>query len=702
MAIIGTIRKNGWILIVMMTLALGGFILMEIVENSQRNAAGGANTLGKVNGKEIKRSDFERYQSLIYSNPGNNTYQIRQQVWNYFVDQAIISELADKMGLGVSKDELLDLQFSEIPENLSRLIKERYRSQDGNVDMNYLQSVKQAIQSNQLTDPTYRATWAEQEKEIIKERLQEKIMESLQKALYTPTWQAEMLFREGSERLDYARVRIPYDKIPESEVGLTDDDYKSFLKQNPNLYEQTEEARILNYVVLDVFPTSADSTNALEAVKKLIADLRAAENDSLMIVANEGLYDEAYRTKDNLPLVVADSLMRLPIGSIIGPYIENSTWNAVKILDRKVVPDSVRVSQIQFPATQPGLNRADSLLAELQAGRVRFDTLARISQDPIGAARGGDIGFIGADSDKGENYVNTVFYKAEKGKFYRVISQQGVFIVTVTDRKFVKNETGVKAAYLSRAIEPSKSTQQIIKDKAVELIQKAKTLEDLSRIALEMGLNMQTSQPLRRNDFIVGALGANEGSRDMVRWAFEERTRKGSVSQEVFSFRDGQSGYYDSKYVVAALKEIVPKGKATVATLKGLPEAEQRIKNLKRAELITARSMQASGNLSALANLWEIKVDTIRGAMFSQSGGEPRVTGVAFGLKTGEVSAPIPGNSGVYAVQPLTAKTETTPPADLTMFRRQGTSTANTLLVRELMPSLRKKSDLIDNRSSIF
>jgi hypothetical protein len=36
MALIGTIRKNGWILIVAMALALGGFILMDVMSNSQR------------------------------------------------------------------------------------------------------------------------------------------------------------------------------------------------------------------------------------------------------------------------------------------------------------------------------------------------------------------------------------------------------------------------------------------------------------------------------------------------------------------------------------------------------------------------------------------------------------------------------------------------------------------------------------------
>jgi hypothetical protein len=77
MALIGTIRKNGWILIATMVLALGGFILMDIVSNTQRYGAGDVNSLGNVNGKEIKRSEFDNYEKLVYTNAQGNSYQIR-------------------------------------------------------------------------------------------------------------------------------------------------------------------------------------------------------------------------------------------------------------------------------------------------------------------------------------------------------------------------------------------------------------------------------------------------------------------------------------------------------------------------------------------------------------------------------------------------------------------------------------------------
>jgi peptidyl-prolyl cis-trans isomerase D len=197
MALIGTIRKNGWILIAMMTLALGGFILMEIIENAQRTSAGDVNTLGKVNGEEIKRNEFESFQELVYANSQGNTFQIRNQIWNYFVENAIVAQISEELGLGVGKDELNELQFGN---NISPIIAERFRGNDGQVNRATLQSIKAAIEGGQFTDPVNRAYWATQEKEVIKDRLQSKIINLVSKGLYTPQWQAEATYRENNEQ----------------------------------------------------------------------------------------------------------------------------------------------------------------------------------------------------------------------------------------------------------------------------------------------------------------------------------------------------------------------------------------------------------------------------------------------------------------------------------------------------------------------
>lgn len=700
MALIGTIRKNGWILIVAMTLALGGFILMDIMSNSQRYSAGDVNTLGKVNGEVIKRSDFDNYEKLVYTKSTGNSLQIRSQIWDYFVKQALVSQEADKIGLGVSKEELMDLQFGN---NISPIIAERFKDDSGRPNMAMLNGVKSAIEGGQFTDPVNRAYWAVQEKEIVARREEDKLTGLVSKGLYTPAWQAEMVFHESNDRVDFRYVMIPYDRVKDAEAPVSDADYKAFLDENPHLYDQKEESRVLALVEFDVKPTSADSAAARTALAGLVEDFRTTKDDSSFVAINNGVMDEAYKAKTTLPAVIADTMMRLPIGTVVGPYLDGNDYKLAKILDRKVVPDSVRARHILIrdPKNPASKATVDSLFALLESGKQRFDSLAaKASQDPGSAKKGGDLGWFPENAMVPE-FNDICFYTGEQGKLYKVASRFGWHIIEITGKKFIKNSTSVKAAYIPHRIEPSKATQQAAKDKALAVVQSAKTLEDLTAQGGQQGFLVQNSPALKASDFSVGSIGSGEDARTLVRWAFDAKTKQGSVSPELFVFRDPQGGYFDSKYVVAALRTIIPEGPSTITTLKTLQEAENKVKNLKKGEFI--KSKIQTTDFGALAAQWNARQDTVHGASFLQSqAGEPRIQGLLFNMTPGQISQPIMGNSGVFLISPVTAKTQTQAPTDLTMFRRQMSSSAMVAVRTNLIKSMTKDAKVQDNRARFF
>ncbi|MDX1911552.1 MAG: peptidylprolyl isomerase [Saprospiraceae bacterium] len=700
MALIGTIRKNGWILIVAMALALGGFILMDVVSNSQRYSAADVNLLGKVAGAEIKRSEFETYQQLVYSDPKSNTYQVRNQAWTYFTEKAVIEQEAEALGLGVSKDELLDLQFGV---NISPIITERFQNPDGQPNRAMLAGIKNAIETGQFSDPKNRAYWAVQEKEVVKARLQEKFVNAIGKGMYTPSWQAEMVFKENNERRDFRMVRIGYDKVKDEEAQVADSDYEALLSEYPHLYDQAEESRVVSYVTFDVVPTSAD-TAAVQAVSaKILADFRAAKEDSTFVIANEGFINNSYIPKDNFPAKIRDSVMTVPLGTILGPVLDKGEWRVIKVLDRKTLPDSVNARHILLrDATPENGAKADSLITLIKSGKARFDSLAmQVSADGGSARKGGDLGWF-TNGAMVPEFNEVCFITGEQGKLYKVSSQFGWHIIEILGKKFIKNEASVKAAIINRRVEPSKPTQQAAKDKAVALIQQAKTIADLETLAGQQNIPFLSTPPLKINDYSAGALGVDEDAREIIRWAYGEDVKVGSVGGEVFAFGDPQGGYFDNKYVVAALKSIVPKGKTTVSLMKSLPEAQQRVKNLKKASILTSR-LQNAGDISALAAQWtEGRVDTIRMGSFMQSSGEPRVAGVVFSLETGKVSEPIVGNNGIYVVQPLTDKTQQQMPADMTMFRRQVTSQSFNSVRTNMMKTLLQLYGVEDHRDRFW
>ncbi len=705
MALIGTIRKNGWILIATMVLALGGFILMDIVSNSQRYNAADVNTLGSVNGKDIRSEDFERYKDAIYTNSTGNDYQIRTQVWNQFVEDAIVKEQADQIGLGVGKDELKELQFGT---NISPVIAERFRGQNGQVDMEQLGQIKQAIESGTLNDEKYkefRIRWSVQEDEVIKQRLQDKMMAMINKGIYAPTWQSEMAFAENNQRVDYLYVRVPYDKVQDSEIKVTDDDYAAYLKENPKLYDQMEETRLVNYISFDVVPTSGDTAAARAKVAGLMAGM-LGKDDSLFVINNEGIYNGTYKAKSELPASVADRFATTPFDSIVGPYIDGGSWTIAKILDRKVLPDSVRARHILLQgATPDNEKKIDSLKNLITSGKVRFDSLAiRASQDGS-APKGGDLGFF-ANGAMVPEFNNVCFNTGDQGKVYKVQTQFGWHLLEITGKKFITNQTSVKAAYISELIRPSTATQQVVKDKALALVQSVKNLQDLEAKAAAENMQLQVSQALKSSDFSIGLLGSGKDARDLVKWAFGKDVDVNDVSKQVFAFVDPNGGYYDAKYAVAALRSIAPKGSATVASLKANAQVEIEVKNRKKAEVIKAK-FNGISDLAAAAAAYGMTVDTARGGSMLQvavpkGGQEPRVLGTVFSLKNGTVSKPIAGKTGVYMVQPISDPVAAPAPAEMSMFRRQVTSVATSAVRTSLMNSLKKNADIKDNRVTFF
>lgn len=703
MALIGTIRKNGWILIVLMTLALGGFIAMEIYSNIQRNSAGDVNTIGRVNGQEIKRSDFDTYEKLVYTNSRSNPYQIRSQVWNYFVENALITEIADDLGLGVPKDELKDLEFGD---NLSPVITDRFKGENGQVNLNNLMQIKAAIEGGQFTDPQYRAYWSIQEKEIVKQRLQDKLTGMVLKGLYTPTWQAEMAFRETNERLDFKYVRVPFERVPDTDVQITEEDYKNFLKEYPGLYDQTEETRTLNFLVFDVAPSATDSSAARENVAKLVDGLRTTTNDSTFAIANNGVYDQNFRSKTELPSTVADSLMKVPVGTVLGPFLEAGNYTIAKVLERKLVPDSVSARHILIrDATPANERKIDSLRALIESGKARFDSLAvRNSQDPGSAAKGGNLGYM-ANGRTVPEFNNVLFNTGEQGKLYKVSTQFGWHLIEITGKKFIKNEASVRCVFISSELAPSDATQKVFEDRAASISQQAKSLTDLQNIASQQGLQLQTSSPLKANDFALSQSVTGEGIRDIIRWAYDKKTKVGDVSKEVFSLRE-QGVYYNSKYVVAALKNVIPGGAATVESIKGQPRVDNEIRSRKKGQIIIDKSTNKS-DLMGFAGQWQVSVDTAKMTNFFQSaaqgiGSEPRVFGTVFSLNKDAVGGPVIGNTGVFLVQPISDRTPVTIPSDLSYPRRQATSMAGSAIRMNLMSEIKKNSEIKDFRSKFF
>ena len=722
MALIGKIRQKKWLLIGSLAAALALFILMLMFDNPNQSFFGGSQTMvGDIEGRKVEYQEFNQIHDMLYSNSTTDGFSGRNFLWNYFVDEALVKQEAEAVGLGVSKPELLKLQFGPEQNRISPVMVSRYQNQNTRqVDMQQLAQLKdivttpgkidQMINDRQLiADFKYR--WVHQEQEVIKDRLQVKLSNMVSKAMYTPNWMAEMISEAQNKKVDFLYVQVPYDEIDNSEVALEDADYKAYFDENKNQFKQDEETRRVEYVVFDVVASAKDSADLKAEVADLVPRFRSAANDSLFVENNLGSIDGAYFPKSSLPATIADTVMSMSIGEVYGPYLETDTYRAVKVRDRKVVPDSVSARHI--------LRRADDL-ASLQAAQKTIDSLKNIiesgvntfeemaiahSEDASNAGKGGDLGTFGQGTMVKE-FNDVCFFKAETGKVYSVVTQFGVHLIQVYEKDFITNEPSVQLAFIDRRVIPSQSTQDEVKEMALQMQEDNGDIEKLRAAAAAKGLKVQTSQWLKANDFAVGTLGSGQGSRELVRWAFGvsqnvSQAEVGDVSPQIYNFQL-QGEYHVSKYAVAALQSIRPAGMPSWQSVKS--EIEPQVVNRKKAELIKGQ-LSGMTDLQAIANKYASSVDTATNVTFASAtipnvGAEPEAVAEAFKVDLNQVSAPVAGTNGVYVVKPTNKPA--VPAANAALARQSSQQQARVQVAGKLVPSLRKNADITDNRSKFF
>lgn len=701
MALIGKIRKNSWLLIILIGFALAAFIMMDMFSGEKSIFGSQQFNVGNINGKNISWNDFQRTENILYNNSNADPFNRRQALWNYYVEESIINEEAEALGLSVGRDELMDLQFGNQP---SPIIQQSFRNpQTGQLDRATLNQFKQQVEDNSITG-FQREYWAVQEKQIRKDRLQSKLAAMVTKGMYTPTWMVEQSHAEQSQSLSFNYVKVPYDQIADADVKVTDSDLNAYLASNAGLYTQKEETRKVDYVTFNVLPTASDSASIKAELNDLKSRFESATEDEMadFTANNYGQYNNGFLKRDQLTGANADNIYNASVGSVIGPYVDGNSYTMAKLMDRRVLPDSAKSRHILIAANSEAQflqaeQTIDSLKNLILTGVSQFDSLAiKFSQDPGSAVKGGVYPNVGINQFVPE-YRDIIFYKGQIGKLYSVRTSYGVHLIEPMGRTRGANSEYVKVAYLRQAIVPTEDTQDDQYEKVYQLVNDNRTIDALKTAAEAQGLSVESSPGFKKNDHIVGALGGGQASRDIVKWAFENSPNVGEVSPEVYRYQD-PTNYHYNKYVVAALKTVQAPGTPALANVRD--DIMPMVMNQKKAALVKGN------NLSSIANTYNTEVDTVSGANFSSGfiaglGNEPKVVASAYNLQNGQVSAPIAGDGGVYILQ-LNNKTAPTAPNNVPQLRKTNNATLSRQVQANLMPSLRKNAKIEDNRSNFY
>ncbi|SEQ69728.1 peptidylprolyl isomerase [Neolewinella agarilytica] len=710
MALIGKIRDNTALILFVIGGAICLFVFQEMSSGANGPLGPVEQAMGRVGHQEIDRADFERTLSGAFS--GGDAYQNRDQLWQFYVNEGLVKEEAENLGLSVSEFELNDLEFGPTPSpiitrnltdpNTGQLNRTLLSQIQGHIDNGTL---KDAVANGEL-NPNIETIWKYQRREIVATRLQEKMGALVSKAMYAPSWQAQEFANNQIASRKVAVVKIPFDEVDNSDVEVSDADMQAYIDENRSVFVNRVESRQLSYVSFKVEATAADSAKIRTLLGEVATDWNketTESGDSLFALANRGSYAPNYLTADNLSPVIADAIMNdVAIGSVYGPYVEGNAMKLAKLIDRKVIADSASTRHILRNATTPDqfkeANRViDSLMNVVQRNRGKFASLAEtFSQDPGSASNGGEYEKV-TPGQFVRPFDNVLFRTGSVGQLYKIRTSYGVHLVEILGRSRTTS-TRAKVAYIVEPIIPSSDTEDAVLAEAQVFLNGKGNLTELKAAAEAAGMEVSQTTPMPLSAYNLPGLGSGQEVKDMMCWAFS--ADEGDVSGIVYTFTDPQL-FYENNYVLVGLEDVLPAGVATVAAVK--ENLEPIVRDLKKGEKISG--MIGGKSLSDLASQYDLKVDTVTSnptlsSLSAGIGNEPKVIAAAAAVATGAVSKPVVGNTGVYVIQGITEPTSSTS-GNLPGARQQINTTIRLQAANSLLPALRVGADIEDDRAEV-
>jgi peptidyl-prolyl cis-trans isomerase D len=673
MAVIQKIRnKYGKLAGGIIAVALVGFILMDAASGKFGDYFGHDSSAMKINGDKVDQREYQthlqEYQTLytMFSQEKGMTDEARarmdEQAVHLLVYEKVAGKICDKLGITTTKDEQKDLIYGANPDPLVQQFKFQgqrvfVNKETGQFDPQYVKAFEQ--QAAQI-DPTGKAmeSWETLKGYALRANRLNKFNSMIVGAIYTPRFLADRTVKEQYNMANINFVKIPFTSVADNDVKVTDDDLKAYMQKHQQMFWSDEPNRTIEYVSFDIVPSKDDSTAALAKLDAMKKEFETTKDDEAFIKrsSDDEMAAPMYVNKKTFMSLYADSIMKLSVGTVFGPYMEGGAYKLTKVLDKKELPDSVKCRHILIATKMQGKDmatdtvakaRIDSIVAAIKSG-IPFDSLAKLSDDAGSKATHGEYTFpLQQKEGLSKEFSDFIFEgKVGEKKTVKVSNDAyaGYHYIEILEQKGIG--PSVKIATVSKQFAASDNTINAAYAKASEFAGKNGTAAQFDEAVKKGNLNKRIAPGVKAQDFSVKGLGP---AREIVRWA--STAKVGDVSQ-VFSFTT------EGRYIVAKLLAVQPKGlKEITPDIRAMLEA--RVKTEKKGQIIAKKyaGMNSLDVIAKTANEQVQHADSVRqnGAFIATGGYAPKAVGYIFNddFKQGTTSPAIVGNDGVFFITVL-------------------------------------------------
>ncbi|MDO9156447.1 MAG: peptidyl-prolyl cis-trans isomerase, partial [Sediminibacterium sp.] len=532
----------------------------------------------------------------------------------------------------------------------------------------------------------------------IQNSLRNKYQNLLIQSVYVPKWMVEKQQADNNAIASASYVYYPYVAVSDSSIKVSDADINNYVKKHSNEFKKEEETRSIAYVTFSAAPTSADSAATLAQINDLKAAFAASSDAAAFLgkVGTELAFYNSYFGGSRIQVANKDSIIRLPVGGLFGPYVDGNNYVLAKMVGIKQWPDSVTVRHILIGTNDPqsgqqvrddstGKKLVDSIQTAIKNG-ADFNTLVtKYSDDGGSKEKGGVYDYF----PQGQMVIpfNDFAFDNPVGAKGVVKTDFGYHYIEILGQK--NRAPAYKIAYLAKPIISSNETMNEANTAAASFASSAKGSKEFNDNAAKLAKPILSATEIKQNDFTVGTMA---NTRSLVRWIYENKEGAVSDPTEV-----------GDQIIVAMVTSVNKAG--LMGANEARPLVEGLIRNDKKAKIIIETKMKGSSleEIAKSSGSSILRADSLSfGSGFINGvGNEPKIVGAAFNKAVqGKVADLIAGSSGVFAVK---GETVAAKPSDaLPETVKQALIQNRKMAIYRSIEALRKAATVKDYRFSFY
>ncbi len=668
MATLEKIRGKAGLLIVVVGVALFAFIIGDFLRSGSTFFRQSQEVVLDINGEKIKIYDYQQRLKAMEKRAEQSGTKItdeqraslNNQLAQQYVQDYVLGQQADKLGLTVSPEELLALIIGDgvQPSMFAQQFFSRFgiNGSDRAAVNDFLNHISdKQIKSQPAEQQGYlyeiQSEWQSVEKQIADTRMQEKLGALLTRSYAINDIDAR--YESGVPSREVAVAQAPISVIGDTSIRATDEEIKKYYNEHKEFFVQKYPSTIVQYISSQVVPSAQDMANAEVEMQKVRTEMQQqsdvealARNYSDKFVSPSFL-TSAELDRMNLGVSITEFIKTATPGEVNIPMLENNHYSLVKLVAKKSGFESLNVAIIALDSAN--LSKADSLCNALNEGGDFAVAARTFSADPTSRETGGVLTFPNQFTQMPDStiteamaqqlHLDTLF-SIPSNRVIKMNQDKFVFLAKAFNPKPAVDK--YKIAYIGVDANFSDETYNKKFMELNEMLNSGKPFPKLAEQARSKGLSIEENAEVTVFSDHVGNIPS---SREIVSWAL--KAEKDEVNEKIF--RCGTD-----YLVIAAVKDQIPSGYRPVEKIKEQIANQLRVEK-QGEKLVADLKAKKLDNLEAYASAMNTKIDTLAGISYSPRGGEAaELAGYAMSTPLTKLSEPFAARNYVMVVKPLT------------------------------------------------